>query len=433
MSLQASSKQDIQARVLAILVREFDVDAAEISAADRPRDRPRFRQPRRRRAGGLDRGGHRARVLRRRHRADADDRRDRRARAPARLDRRARLRSSGAVSEIAAAPEFISLAELLRRGANPRAPVAFARDGERDWADFAARVGVARRPRSPRGASARLLLFSEDSYAFAVGLFAVAHAGARALVAPNRQPQTLVGAGRAGRRRARRPGDRRGRARAACRGSIRWASAGPQARPLRARSIRIGRWSSSRPRARPARARRCRRRCATWISSSPCRRRCSARGSAARACSRPCRTSTCTASCSACSGRSRRGARSAPRRSCTPRSSSRACARRGEFALATTPVHLRRMRADAELRGAARRAAARSSRRAGRSTTTWRATSPARVGHAPLEIFGSSETGGVAWRAQTLAGPSARWQPFPGSRALGRARTRAGSWCARRS
>ena len=33
MSLQPSSKQDIQARVLAILVREFDVDAAEISPA----------------------------------------------------------------------------------------------------------------------------------------------------------------------------------------------------------------------------------------------------------------------------------------------------------------------------------------------------------------------------------------------------------------
>ena len=32
MSLQPSTKQDIQARVLAILVREFDVDAAEISA-----------------------------------------------------------------------------------------------------------------------------------------------------------------------------------------------------------------------------------------------------------------------------------------------------------------------------------------------------------------------------------------------------------------
>jgi acyl carrier protein len=31
-SLQQSSKQDIQARVLAILVREFDVYAAEISA-----------------------------------------------------------------------------------------------------------------------------------------------------------------------------------------------------------------------------------------------------------------------------------------------------------------------------------------------------------------------------------------------------------------
>src|SRR5262249_3795117 len=38
----------------------------------------------------------------------------------------------------------------------------------------------------------------------------------------------------------------------------------------------------------------------------------------------------------------------------------------------------------------------------------------ARVGQAPLEIFGSSETGGVAWRAQTPAGPSARWTPFAG-------------------
>src|SRR4029077_3376471 len=113
-----------------------------------------------------------------------------RARPPARLGRRARLRSSGAVSEIAAAPEFLSIAELLRTGRNPRAPVAFTRDGERDWADFAARVGSLSAEIAARRGG-RFLLFSEDSYAVAVGLFALAHAGARALVPPNRQPQTL--------------------------------------------------------------------------------------------------------------------------------------------------------------------------------------------------------------------------------------------------
>jgi 3-hydroxymyristoyl/3-hydroxydecanoyl-(acyl carrier protein) dehydratase len=37
-----------------------------------------------------------------------------------------------------------------------------------------------------------------------------------------------------------------------------------------------------------------------------------------------------------------------------------------------------------------------------------------RLGQAPLEIFGSTETGGVAWRAQTVAGESVAWRAFPG-------------------
>jgi acyl-coenzyme A synthetase/AMP-(fatty) acid ligase len=37
-----------------------------------------------------------------------------------------------------------------------------------------------------------------------------------------------------------------------------------------------------------------------------------------------------------------------------------------------------------------------------------------RLGAAPIEVYGSTETGGVAWRAQSEAKDGAAWTPFPG-------------------
>jgi acyl-coenzyme A synthetase/AMP-(fatty) acid ligase len=85
----------------------------------------------------------------------------------------------------------LSLARLLAGGRPPRAPVAMARGGVRDFEDFRAHVaGLAGRLREQgRG---RWLLHCEDAYAFAVALFGVAHAGAVAVLLPNRQPGALA-------------------------------------------------------------------------------------------------------------------------------------------------------------------------------------------------------------------------------------------------
>jgi acyl-coenzyme A synthetase/AMP-(fatty) acid ligase/3-hydroxymyristoyl/3-hydroxydecanoyl-(acyl carrier protein) dehydratase len=85
----------------------------------------------------------------------------------------------------------LSLARLLAGGRPPRTPVAVARGGARDFEDFRAHVaGLAGRLREQgRG---RWLLHCEDAYAFAVALFGVAHAGAVAVLLPNRQPGALA-------------------------------------------------------------------------------------------------------------------------------------------------------------------------------------------------------------------------------------------------
>jgi acyl-coenzyme A synthetase/AMP-(fatty) acid ligase len=314
------------------------------------------------------------------------------------------------VSEIAAAPEFLSLAELLRTGRNPRAPVAFTRDGERDWADFAARVGSLSAEIAARRGG-RFLLFSEDSYAFAIGLFALAHAGARALVAPNRQPQTLSELAAQADGALVDPG-------------IAEDDLGglPRLDPLAAPGTRAARFERLDP-DRPL----------VELSTSGT----TGPGKAVPKALRHLDLELAVQEqlFGARLGRARVFATVSHQhlygllfRVLWPLASGRPfCAETflhteelfprmreaGEFALATTPVHLRRMRADAEL------ARLRSGCRAIFSSGGPLDEDVARdiaglIGQAPLEIFGSSETGGVAWRAQTLAGPSARWQPFPG-------------------
>ena len=95
------------------------------------------------------------------------------------------------MSAPARAAPFVPLGELLRAGRDPAHVVAFGRDGVRTFADFSGRVAaLAEELRRRRGA--RFLVYAEDAYAFAVGLFAAAHAGSSALLAPNRQPGTIA-------------------------------------------------------------------------------------------------------------------------------------------------------------------------------------------------------------------------------------------------
>jgi acyl-coenzyme A synthetase/AMP-(fatty) acid ligase/3-hydroxymyristoyl/3-hydroxydecanoyl-(acyl carrier protein) dehydratase len=313
------------------------------------------------------------------------------------------------VSEPAAAVGFIPLAELLRTGRNPRARVAFARDVERDWADFAARVGSLSAEIAARR-SARLLLFSEDSYAFAVGLFAIAHAGARALVAPNQQPQTLSELAAQADGALVDPGI----------GEDELAGL-PRLDPLGAPGTRATRFEALDP-DRPL----------VELSTSGT----TGPGKAVPKSLRHLDLELAVQE--ALFGTRLGGARVFATvshqhlygllfRVLWPLASGRPFSAEtflhteelfprmreaGEFALATTPVHLRRMRADAELAGL--RAGCRAIFSSGGPLDDDVARDVAAlVGQAPLEIFGSSETGGVAWRAQSLVGPSARWQPFP--------------------
>jgi acyl-coenzyme A synthetase/AMP-(fatty) acid ligase len=85
----------------------------------------------------------------------------------------------------------VSLARLLVDGRRETAPVAFGRAGVRELGELRARVaGLAGRLRA-EGAG-RWLVHCEDAYAFAVALLAVAHAGALAVLLPNRQSGTLA-------------------------------------------------------------------------------------------------------------------------------------------------------------------------------------------------------------------------------------------------
>ena len=89
------------------------------------------------------------------------------------------------------------LSRLLLERRAPEATVAWRWDSERgsaiplDWRGFQRHVAGlrARLEQLPRGS---WLLATEDTYAFAVGLFALWHSGRSAISAPNHQPGTLT-------------------------------------------------------------------------------------------------------------------------------------------------------------------------------------------------------------------------------------------------
>jgi acyl-coenzyme A synthetase/AMP-(fatty) acid ligase len=86
---------------------------------------------------------------------------------------------------------FVPLARLLADGRPPRATTAYAGGAARDFADLQERVAdlAGRIASEGRG---RWLVHCEDAYAFAVALLAVAHAGAQAVLLPNRQGGSLA-------------------------------------------------------------------------------------------------------------------------------------------------------------------------------------------------------------------------------------------------
>ncbi len=100
----------------------------------------------------------------------------------------------------------------------------------------------------------------------------------------------------------------------------------------------------------------------------------------------------------------------------------------GPCALVSTPAHLRRMRALDGLANVADRCRAVFSSGGPLDQETADALAQA-LGGAPFEIFGSTETGGVAWRRQAPGPQHLAWTPFEGVRVErepgeGRARVR---------
>jgi acyl-coenzyme A synthetase/AMP-(fatty) acid ligase/3-hydroxymyristoyl/3-hydroxydecanoyl-(acyl carrier protein) dehydratase len=315
------------------------------------------------------------------------------------------------VSEPAAAPRFVPLGELLAAGRDPRAVVAFSRSGERTFADFAGRVASLAAAVTARRA-ARWLLFSEDSYAFAIGLFALAHAGGRALIAPNRRAQTLAELAL----------HAEGALVDAGIGDVELARL-PRLDPLATEPMPAPRFRALDPGQPLAEL-------STSGTTGPGKAVPKSLGHLDR---------------EVAVHEQLFGQRLGPHarmfatvshqhlygllfRLLWPLASGRPfCSETflhleelfprmreaGAFALATTPVHLRRMRADAEL--ATLRAGARALFSSGGPLDLDVARDVAeRLGQAPIEIFGSTETGGVAWRAQTVPGESLAWRAFPG-------------------
>ena len=82
------------------------------------------------------------------------------------------------------------LSRIFREGRPDAAPVAFGQDGARSFGDFQRDVAALAAAIQPIGAG-RWLLDSESAYAACVGLLALAQTGSVALLPTNRQPETL--------------------------------------------------------------------------------------------------------------------------------------------------------------------------------------------------------------------------------------------------
>ena len=308
----------------------------------------------------------------------------------------------------------MTLARLFAQGRPPRSVVAFGRGGVHDFEDFRARVaGLSGRLRD--AGAGRWLVHCEDAYAFAVSLFAVAHAGGVAVLLPNRQPGALE------------------REAHLAEGALLDAPSGEAAPPALAsrvldpldEAVRVARPAPLAPldlrapllelstsgttgegKAVPKALRQLEAEVAVLEASF----------GAALA---PATQVFATASPQHLYGLLFRVlwplAAGRPFHAPTYLHAEELLPRieeAGDALLASTPAHLSRMRGLGRLRGACREVF---SSGGPLGTDTAGALREA-LGRAPVEVFGSTETGGIAWRRQEPGEVRSPWTPLPGVR-----------------
>jgi acyl-coenzyme A synthetase/AMP-(fatty) acid ligase/3-hydroxymyristoyl/3-hydroxydecanoyl-(acyl carrier protein) dehydratase len=309
----------------------------------------------------------------------------------------------------------LTLARLFADGRPARSVVAFGRGGVHDFEDFRARVaGLAGRLRD--AGAGRWLVHCEDAYAFAVSLFAVAHAGAVAVLLPNRQPGALErGAHLAeGALLDAVPGEARAPLALAARvldpldpsaAAARSGSLAPL--DLRAPLLELSTsGTTGEGKAVPKALRHLEAEVAVLEASFG-----GGLGGATQV--------FATASPQHLYGLLFRVlwplAAGRPFHAQTWLHAEELLPRieeAGDALLASTPAHLSRMSGLGRIREACREVFSSGGPLAPETADTLRAA----LGRAPVEVFGSTETGGVAWRRQQPEEGRARWTPLPGVR-----------------
>ncbi len=86
---------------------------------------------------------------------------------------------------------LVELSRLMSMGRPDSFPVASGRQGAVNWGTFSAQVAALTQVLTRHGEGGRWLLFTDDTLAFAVALMATWQAGATAVVAPNGEPGSL--------------------------------------------------------------------------------------------------------------------------------------------------------------------------------------------------------------------------------------------------
>lgn len=304
----------------------------------------------------------------------------------------------------------MSLARLLVDPRPAGAAVAIGRTGVRELGELRARVaGLAGRLRAEGGG--RWLLHCEDAYAFAVALLAVAHAGAQAVLLPNRQAGTLARAahlaqgallddfeeGAAGLPRILDPLDD--------------AALGPPAalRPLDLRAPLLE-LSTSGTTGEGKQVPKALRHLDAEVAVLE-----ATFGPALGASTQVFATASpqhlygllFRVLWPLVSGRPFHAATYLHGEELLPR-----IEEAGDALLASTPAHLSRVAGLARVRGACREVFSSGGPLDAETADRVREA----LGRAPIEVFGSTETGGVAWRRQEPGPDRLRWTPLPGVR-----------------
>jgi acyl-coenzyme A synthetase/AMP-(fatty) acid ligase/3-hydroxymyristoyl/3-hydroxydecanoyl-(acyl carrier protein) dehydratase len=304
----------------------------------------------------------------------------------------------------------LTLARLLAGGRAERVPVAFGRTGVRELGELRERVaGLAGRLRE-EGAG-RWLVHCEDAYAFAVALLATAHAGALAVLLPNRQPGTLARAAHLAQGALVDDADGTALPLARVIDPLDDAALGPRAElaplDLRAPLLEL---STSGTTGEGKQVRKALRHLEAEVAVLE------ASFGAGLA---PTTQVFATASPQhlygllfrvlwpLAAGRPFHGPTYLHAEELLPR-----IEEAGDALLASTPAHLSRVAGLARVRGALREVVSSGGPLDAATADQVREA----LGRAPLEVFGSTETGGVAWRRQQPGPDRLIWTPLPGVR-----------------